>query len=275
MATYRRVGGLARACHPGPTIVVTLIATTLALAVGRGAGAAWVATAVGAGQLSVGWSNDYVDHQRDAAIGRTDKPIVSGDASAFLVGISAVIALVTAVVFSFGSGWRALLIHVVALAAGWAYNLRLKSTVLSPLPYAVAFAALPAFVVVGLPDHPWPPAWMMLAGALLGVGAHFANVLPDLADDTQQEVIGLPHRLGHHKSTVIAAALLFSATTVLVAAPPSAPDALGLAGLIAVAVLAAVLLLPRHTTSRTAFRLAMAIAVVNIVLLVARGQTLP
>ena len=53
--------GLLRACHLQPTLAVTAISTALALSVGRGVGALAVLFAVLAGQLSVGWSNDYLD----------------------------------------------------------------------------------------------------------------------------------------------------------------------------------------------------------------------
>ena len=42
-----------------------------------------------------------------------------------------------------------------------------------------------------------PPWWATLGlGAMLGVGAHLVNALPDLADDEATGVRGLPHRLG-------------------------------------------------------------------------------
>ncbi|MGA8113956.1 MAG: hypothetical protein WCA46_09870, partial [Actinocatenispora sp.] len=58
--------GLVRGCHPEPTVAVTVVATTLAVVVGRGTGgAAAVCVAVLAGQLSIGWSNDWWDAARD------------------------------------------------------------------------------------------------------------------------------------------------------------------------------------------------------------------
>ena len=36
------------------------------------------------------------------------------------------------------------------------------------------------------------PGWAVAAGACLGVAAHLANVLPDLADDASTGVRGLP-----------------------------------------------------------------------------------
>jgi 4-hydroxybenzoate polyprenyltransferase len=66
---------------------------------------------------------------------------------------------------------------------GWAYNLAFKRTIWSAVPYAVAFGVVPAIVALALPTPAWPPAWMLLAGALLGVGAHLLNALPDRGDD--------------------------------------------------------------------------------------------
>ena len=66
-SAHRRVIPLLRACHLQPTLAVTAITATLAASAGRGAGTLAVAVAVLAGQLSVGWSNDFVDRGRDRA----------------------------------------------------------------------------------------------------------------------------------------------------------------------------------------------------------------
>jgi 4-hydroxybenzoate polyprenyltransferase len=47
----------------------------------RGDGLLLVTLAVAAGLLSIGWSNDAFDARRDAAAGRTDKPIPMGGIS--------------------------------------------------------------------------------------------------------------------------------------------------------------------------------------------------
>ena len=76
---------LLRSSHFQPTMAVTGFATALALSAGRGTGAILVAAAVLCGQLSVGWSNDYIDRARDRTAARMDKPIVAGSVSARLV----------------------------------------------------------------------------------------------------------------------------------------------------------------------------------------------
>ncbi|HZO69298.1 MAG TPA: UbiA family prenyltransferase [Kribbellaceae bacterium] len=269
----RRWVGLLRACHPEPTIAVTAVVSAFALAAGRGAGTLWVLAAILAGQLSVGWSNDVVDHRRDVAAGRTDKPVAAGLVPARTVAVAAGLALLAVIPLSFASGWRAAPAHLVGVAAAWSYNLGMKATLLSPLPYAVAFGALPAFVLLGLPDPQWPPWWMVAAGALLGLGAHFANVVPDIEDDIQQHVVGLPHRIGARASVVTAGVLLLAASVVLAVGPGA--DPLGVAAIVVTAgLLAGAALAGRQPASRWMFRAAMVIAVVDVALLIARGNTI-
>src|SRR6202789_4337288 len=73
---------LLRASHPEPTVMVTALAVALAIGTGRGGvGVLFVGAAVLAGQLSVGWHNDWLDAKRDSAAGRTDKPVAPGEIS--------------------------------------------------------------------------------------------------------------------------------------------------------------------------------------------------
>jgi len=264
---------LLKASHPEPTVAVTSMTTAFAVAAGRGpTGAFWVAAAVLAGQLSVGWNNDYVDRDRDIAARRSDKPIVRGTVAAGMVRRAAALALLAAAAASFASGWRAAVTHLVALAAAWGYNAGLKSTAVSVLPYVVAFGAAPAFVILGLPGHPLPPAWLVAAGGLLGGGAHFVNVLPDMHDDVRTGVRGLPHRLGRQRSIVVAAVLLVAASWLLATAPVGGLDGIGVAALLTVAALLSVALWAgRRPGSRAAFRVVLLVAAVDVALLVARG----
>src|SRR5690606_9320240 len=150
---------LLRASHLQPAVAVTAIATVLAVSVGQGSRAVSVALAVAAGQLSVGWSNDYLDRHRDRRAGRVDKPIVAGQIRAIAVGRAALVAAVVCVPLSLLSGWRAGVVHLGAVAVAWSYNLWWKSTVVSPLPFAVAFGCLPVFVTLGPDERTAPPAW--------------------------------------------------------------------------------------------------------------------
>jgi 4-hydroxybenzoate polyprenyltransferase len=225
---------LLRAAHPEPAIAVTAVAGLLALAAGhRPAPAALITATVAASQLAVGWANDAVDAPRDAAVQRTGKPVAAGVISRRAVGVAAGLAAAATVLLASSFDPPAAVVAMAGLASGLAYNWPLKRTPLSVLPYAVSFAALPGFVVLAVPAT--PPVWLLAAGGLLGAGAHFANALPDLADDAATGVRGLPHRLGSTGSVLAAAGLLLAATAVLVAGRPGPPSWLGLAVLLVAA----------------------------------------
>lgn len=222
------VRALAGSCHPGPTLVVTALAALLTRAAGHTwATGAIVVAAVFAGQLTIGWSNDLIDLDRDRATGRRDKPLAAGVISPGVVIAAVVLAGVACVALSLAVGWRSAAVHLGAVVGGgWAYNLGLKRRVTSWIPYAVAFGALPAVVTLASPpawgisgagSAGWPPWWMVGTGALLGVGAHLLNAVPDLADDAATDVRGLPHVLGETWSRRAAVAALASGTVVVAA----------------------------------------------------------
>jgi 4-hydroxybenzoate polyprenyltransferase len=250
--------------------------TLLAIGVGhRGWGIAGVAAAVAATQLSVGWVNDWLDADRDRVAGRRDKPVASGEVSRRTVGIAGLISSLAIPLLGLPFGLPATLCITLVGVFALLYDWPLKSTVFSVVPYLVAFGLLPAFVVVALPGHPAPPAWLVAAGALLGGGAHFANVLPDLADDAATGVRGLPHRLGPAGSSVVAAVLLLGATLTLVFGPPGPPSWAGwAAGAAAVVVLPLGWYATRRARGRgvAMFRAVMVVALIDVLLLIFSGR---
>ena len=263
---------LLRASHPEPTVAVTAIATALAVSAGLGARSIVVALAFLAGQLSVGWSNDWIDAARDRQSHREDKPVAVGEVPVGAVRAAALTAAALCVPLSLALGSAAGLLHLTAVAAAWAYNARLKATALSWAPYALAFGAVPSVVTLGLGRvAPW---WATCAGALLGVGAHLCNVLPDLEQDLAQGVRGLPHRLGPRRAAA-GAALLLLAAAVLLAVGPGRPGVLPVAApVLSGAVVAVGLLRSRRPGSRAAFRAALVVAAICVTLLLARGDAL-
>lgn len=266
---------LLRAAHLQPTAGVTAMVTALALAAGRGSGAWWVAAAVLSGQLFVGWSNDWLDRSRDALAGRRDKPIAAGTVSARAVGVAALVAVVACVPLSLANGVLAGSVHLGAVASAAAYNGWLKRTVVSPLPYAVSFGSLPYFVTFGLPGHPAPRWWAPAAAAVLGVGAHFVNTLPDQGADVRLGVRGLPQRIGRTPSLLVGATLLAAAGTLLALAPAGAPGGRTLALLAAqVATVAGIVVTAVTRRERTAWTLTILAAAFAVTLLLVQGSRL-
>ena len=275
------VSGLVRASHPEPAVAVTSVAGLLAWGVGhRPSGVAAVAATVLATQLAVGWANDWLDAARDTHVGRADKPLTSGDVSRRVVGVAAVLAAVGTVPIALTTNPTAALWITLALLSALLYNWPLKFTAASVLPYAFSFGALPAFVVLALPGAPAPPVWLVAAGSLLGAGAHFANVLPDLDDDARTGVRGLPHRIGPTWSRLAAATLLLAATAALVFGPAGAPSWAGVAAIVAAAVILPVGWYASRASGRrgarpvAVFRAVMLVAVIDVALLVASGRAL-
>ena len=265
---------LALSTHPGPTVAVTVVTAVLGIGAGLDAGRiALVALAMLLGQVSVGLSNDWIDAARDAAVGRRDKPIARGWVGVGTVRAASVVTLLLAVLLTLPLGWRATAVHVVFIASAWSYNLWLKRTPFSVLPFVVSFGLLPALVTLsGVP--PLPAAWWALAaGALLGVAAHFANVLPDLEADRITGVRGLPHRVGARGSGVVIAVSLAAASALVYVGSPDAVHLVGLAIGVALAI-ACVALVLRGVETRLLFRLIIAAALLDVALLALSGALL-
>jgi 4-hydroxybenzoate polyprenyltransferase len=271
-----KVVALARSTHPGPSISVAAIAVILGFGIGL---EPWRLVLLGlaflANQVSVGLSNDWIDADRDRAVGRTDKPVALGQVDIGTVRTTAFVAAGLAIALMIPLGWAATAAQLVFLAAGWAYNTVFKSTPFSVLPYIVGFGALPLAVTLALPAPTLASPWVLLAGALLGVSAHFANVLPDLEDDRATGVRGLPHRVGARASGLVIAFALAAASASIVLGPGPAPafDYVGLALSLLLAIGCAVLVL-RGRSTRLVFRLIIAGALIDVLLLALSGARL-
>jgi 4-hydroxybenzoate polyprenyltransferase len=257
---------LVRATHPLPAAAVTVLVGVVTAV--RGADAAtlgWVIASTVAGQESVGWSNDYLDRQRDEAAGRTDKPLVTGEVSAHTVWIAALVALPAGVLLSLPLGLPEAAIMLVAVVAAWAYNLGLKATALSWLPYAVAFGLAPVYVWRATGGR--APGWIVAGAALLGVGAHLLNVVPDLESDRGAELNGLPHRLGLRRSLFLAC-LILALTLALVLAGSGTGPWSWLVAAVAAALIGAVAWADLRGRTRLGFRLAIGAAAAIVAVLV-------
>jgi 4-hydroxybenzoate polyprenyltransferase len=111
--------------------------------------------------------------------------------------------------------------------------------------------------------------WMVAAGALLGVGAHLLNALPDLADDAQTGVRGLPHRLGARRLRWLAPLVLTVASAVAALGPLTRTGLWVWAAFGLCVVLAVVAMSSR---GRVPFAAAVGIAAVDVVSLVVHGS---
>ena len=212
----KKLKGLLKAAHFGPTLIVSTISFGFALNYWWEGPAYVIAFGVFTGQLVVGWSNDLYDFDDDLKHQRSKKPLVSGLVTKeylqkwlrFMVPFSFVANLFGPLGIKGGS------VYMLGIACGVAYNFYFKFSTLSPLPYAIAFAALPSSVAISKDVN--PPLWMLLGGALFGMAAHFINVIKDMDQDQASGIKGLPQRLGKAKSIAAAVVLIALGVAALI-----------------------------------------------------------
>jgi poly(3-hydroxybutyrate) depolymerase len=255
----KRLRGLLQACHFGPSVLVTTVAFLIAQALWWEGPAYVIAIGVLLGQLIVGWTNDLHDYEDDLKHNRVVKPLVSGLITPKQLRTAIFVVTPLAVLVNlFGPlGLKGGAVYLLGIAFGLAYNFYFKYTPLSPLPYVIAFAALPASVVLAVDET--PPVWMMAAGSMLGVAAHIANVLKDFEEDGQSGIRSLPRIIGERASRLSIAIILLATTVVLNSVSPRP-------ALLIVGVIGALLTI--KAPRKILFKAIMIVALANLVLLI-------
>ena len=268
----KAVTALLLSSHPGPSIAVTIV--TVVLSIGAGLDpwrVALLAFAMLFDQLSVGFSNDWIDAARDRQSGRTDKPVAAGLISAPAVRTAAFVSAVLSLVLTAPLGLAALVAHTIVLFSAWSYNAWLKNTPISVLPFIVSFGSLPLLATLSSASPVFAAWWAFGAGAMLGIAAHFSNVLPDLDADAATGVHGLPHRMGRRVSGIVVAFALVAASAFIVVGSPDLVHWIGLGVSLVLAIVCAYLVLTRPPT-RLLFQLIIVGALVDVVLLAVSGS---
>lgn len=271
----RKAVALALSTHPGPSLAVTVIMIGLGFGVGLDpVRLVLIGISMLAGQFSIGLSNDWLDAERDRAVGRQDKQITRGIIGVGAVRASAWICAAVSILAAVPLGWLAAAALIVIVGTGWSYNVGLKKTAFSIVPYILSFGTLPAFATLALPVPVAPAPWSLVVGGLLGAAGHFANTLPDLDDDRATGVVGLPHRIGRRASSIATYALLLVASGIEFAGCGGLgflPADLGLGAGIVIAVIG--ISLARRPT-RWHFRLIILAALLDVAVLVFAGSRL-
>ena len=197
----------ARVVHPFPTALNVAATVALAVIAAGGLPSASVvvrlAAAMFCAQAAIGAANDYCDRDLDART-KPFKPIVQGllDPRTALLLAAAFSIAAGALAATFGLA--SVFAGAVGLAAGFAYDARLKRSVLSALPFMIALPALPFWVWVSLDRFTSELWWLLPFAPLAGLAVHLSNTLPDLEADRRAGVRGLAHTLGPRASIGLA-----------------------------------------------------------------------
>ncbi len=155
-------------------------------------------------QFAIGIANDLIDAEDDGAT-KPWKAIPRGLVSRrqAVVMVAALAGLGMAVSSSLrGEAW---LVGMAGLACGLAYDVQLKRTVVSWLPFSIAIPLIPAWVFLALDRWDWLLWAAFPLGALVGLSLHLANQAPDVPKETG--VRGLAHRLGTERAANLALGL--------------------------------------------------------------------
>ena len=172
--------------HPGP-VFIHIIGVSIFTLLAAWPRLVWstvllVIAAHTAMQISIAMINDYCDRRLDAA-GKPEKPIPRGLVHPREALVAGLFMIVLMVLLLLPLPPLALLVSLLYLTLGQAYNLGLKSTPLSGIVFALAMPLIPLYAFAGVGRVLPFLLWLVPVGFLLGVALNLANALEDLEED--------------------------------------------------------------------------------------------
>jgi 4-hydroxybenzoate polyprenyltransferase len=212
--------GWLAAAHPFPLTLVVVLTALVGVASADGepdvTRLAAALAAMALSQLAIGWSNDYLDRDTDAAH-QPWKPVPSGQIDPRTMPRAIVAVLAGSLAVGAWLGLTPLVLLIAGTACGLAYNLGLKDTSLSAAPFVLALALLPAYVWTSLDVYRDDFLWLYAIGTPLALAAHVANTLPDIEADVAAGRRGLAVRLGRSWSVAVIEACMVAPLFVALA----------------------------------------------------------
>ena len=222
----RRLLTAIRLVHPFPSVLDGVVVGLVAVVAGGSPG---VALALGLSmtllQFAIGTVNDLVDAPRDAG-NKPGKPIPAGIVSVPVArGIAAVAAVGGLALAAVGGPWLVLL-AVVVLAIGFAYDLGAKGTTLSWLPFAAGIPLLPVYGWYGAAGS-LPGVFLLLVPAAANAGTALAisNAIVDIERDEAAGHASIATALGPVRAATLVVilhaivAVLAVASAIILGAP--------------------------------------------------------
>jgi 4-hydroxybenzoate polyprenyltransferase len=240
-ATLRpaRLIAAVRLVHPFPSLLDGAVVALVALVAGGGYVVALVlGVSMTCLQFAIGTVNDIVDAPFDKGV-RLGKPIPDGVVSLGRARVVAAMAATIGLVLAAAGGPGLVLLALVGLGIGLAYDLWAKGTTLSWLPFAVGVPLLPIYGWYGATGE-IPGIFLVVvpAAANAGTALAIANAIVDMErdEDAGNGSIALALGPGRASRVVLVLQLVVASLAVATAAVLGAPTGWVLAVLAAALV---------------------------------------
>lgn len=159
-------------------------------------------------QASIGALNDVIDAPADAGR-KPGKPIPSGLVAPAVARLIVVVTAATGVLLAAVSGPGLVVLAVLTLIVGYAYDIRAKGTALSWVPFAIGVPLLPVFAWFGATGG-LPTSFAVLLPTAVAAGAALAmaNARADIERDMAAGQQSIAIRLGSDRAWWLSAVLL-------------------------------------------------------------------
>jgi 4-hydroxybenzoate polyprenyltransferase len=206
-------------------------------------------------QFGIGIVNDVVDAPRDAGR-KAGKPIPAGLVPAGPAVLVALGSFAAGTILGALVGLPTGLLALVVIAIGLAYDLRLKGTAWSWLPFALGIPILPVFGWLGATGGLHPAFAILLPAAVVGgAGLAIGNSLIDIERDVAAGQTSVAARLGRGPAIRIDAGLMAGLALAAVVSVGGGSGGLAVGAFALVAVVAAILPEARPDLAEWAWRL--------------------
>jgi 4-hydroxybenzoate polyprenyltransferase len=197
--------------HPKAVLIFSSATILLALVAGQGevrlGSIIQLTLAMAAAQAAIGIINEVCDYDLDSAA----KPwrtlpagLISLRSATIWAVVVACISVLTASLISI----KSMLLLVVGMGSGILYSIKLKRTVFSWVPYAIAYPLPPVWIWVSLDKFNPGILNFYLIALPFFLSIHLCNQLRDFDEDASMDMRGLVHYLGKKSSIILCFVLL-------------------------------------------------------------------
>ncbi|MBF6606164.1 MAG: UbiA family prenyltransferase [Chloroflexi bacterium] len=169
-------------------------------------------------QVAIGATNDLADLDADRR-SKPWKPLVTGGVTRPIAIIVAGVGITGGILIAASASAAAAAVAALGAAIGVAYDLRLKGTVLSWLPFALGVPLIPVFAWIGTTG--WIPIPVAIAAGIAvpaGAAIAVANALPDIEGDERSGVRTVATVLGRERAWRLDAAFQVGVVVVAIVA---------------------------------------------------------